>query len=652
MISGVRTLISLVACATAATLSLQGQEPPSRSVAEGNQAMFAPLAVTPANDVRTGSGAPGPDYWQQRADYDIQVSLDPGTHRIAGREQITYTNNSPDDLHFLWLQLDQNLFAPNSRGAVMNVFGQRGGGGVPFEGGYAFDQVAIVQDGQRANPHYLVTDTRMRIDLERPLSARGGTVQIEIGWSFVVPPQGGRMGRLETKDGWLYTIAQWNPRMAVYDDVSGWNTMPYLGSGEFYLEYGTFDVALTVPRDFIVVATGELQNPRDVLTRAQQQRLDQARRSSERVYVVAPDEVGSPATRPSGQGPLTWRFHADKVRDFSWAASRSFIWDAASWDNVLIMSAYPKEGLGTEQNPGWERSTEYSLHTIKYYSTEWFRYPYPVAINVAGPVGGMEYPMIVFCSVRARGQGLFGVTDHELGHNWFPMIVGSDERRYAWMDEGFNTFINHYSNLAFYGEEASRAGRTNADGIARAMKSPNATLPIMTYPDHMGQSLGFLGYAKPGAGLVVLRDVVLGRDRFDPAFRQYIADWAFKHPEPADFFRAIENGAGEDLSWFWRGWFYSTEVLDQAVDSVASNDQGSRIKLANKGGLVMPVEVEATFTDGSKERFSLPVEIWIGGDAYTLSVPGPRTVQCATVDPDAQLPDVDRSNNGCGFATP
>jgi len=648
MSPAVRTLVALLVCAVAIPRATQGQTP-SPSVPATNQPMFAPLELTPANDARTAAGTPGPAYWQQRADYGIQVSLDPQNHRITGQEQITYTNNSPDELSYIWLQLDQNLFAPGSRGFAMNVFGMARG--FTFQGGYTIDEVAIVEGGKRVEPRYVITDTRMRIDLTQPLRARGGVVRIELRWSFLVPLEGGRMGRLETGDGWLYTIAQWYPRMAVYDDLNGWNTMPYLGSGEFYLEYGTFDVAITAPREFLVLATGELQNSRDVLTREQQQRLERARRSPDRVYVVAPDEVGSPASRPSGQGPLTWQFHAENVRDFSWAASRSFIWDAAGWENVLIMSAYPKEGLGTEQNPGWERSTEYSVHTIKYYSKEWFRYPYPVAINVAGPVGGMEYPMIVFCSVRARGQGLFGVTDHELGHSWFPMIVGSDERRHAWMDEGFNTFINDYSNREFYGEDASRAGRTNPDAIARGMQAPNADLPIMTYPDHMqGRSLGFLAYAKPGAGLILLRDVILGRDRFDPAFRKYIADWAFKHPAPADFFRAIENGAGEDLNWFWRGWFYTTDVLDQAIDSILGGEGGSRIRLANRGGLVMPVQVEATFADSTTERFSLPVEVWIGGDTYTLTVPGNRTVVCATVDPDARLPDVDRSNNGCGFA--
>ncbi len=647
MICRVRVLVSFVSCAFLLVSSLWSQTGPP-SVQESNQPMFAPLALAPANDLRTGAGIPGRAYWQQQADYDIQVSLDPAAHRVTGQETITYTNNSPDELDFLWVQLDQNLYAPNSRASVLNVFGGRG---LQLEGGYTLERVEIVKDGQRITPRYLVTDTRMKIDLDRPLAAQGGVLSVEIDWSFVVPERGGRMGRLETGDGWLYTIAQWNPRMAVYDDVDGWNTMPYLGSGEFYLEYGSFDVAITVPRAFIVVATGELQNPGDVLTRAQRQRLTRARQSAERVYVVSPEEVGSSATRPSGRGPLTWRYHADNVRDFSWASSPSFIWDAAAWEDVLVMSAYPKEGLGDEANPGWERSTEYSLHTIEYYSTEWFRYPYPVAINVAGPVGGMEYPMIVFCSVRARGQGLFGVTDHELGHNWFPMIVGNDERRYAWMDEGFNTFINHYSNLAFYGDETSRGSRTNPAGIARGMQAPNADLPIMTYPDHMqGRSLGFLAYAKPGAGLVLLRDVILGPERFDPAFRKYVADWAFKHPTPADFFRSIEDGVGEDLSWFWRGWFYSTDVLDQAVDSVVADSAGSRVFLSNQAGLVMPADVEVTFTDGTTERHTLPVEVWVGQDFYTLTVPGERLVQCATVDPGARLPDVDRSNNGCGFA--
>ncbi len=299
----------------------------------------------------------------------------------------------------------------------------------------------------------------------------------------MIPEYGAdRMGRMEGEDGWVYELAQWYPRVYVYDEVEGWNPMPYLGQGEFYLEYGSFDVEITAPRDFIVVGSGELLNPADTWPAEQRRRLERASTSAETVAIVSADEVGEDAVRPDGSGPVTWRFRIANARDFAWAASRAFILDAASWDGTLLMSAYPKEGLGDDANPGWEMSTQYLCHTIRHYSEEWFRYPYPVAVNVAGVVGGMEYPGIVFCGVGARGQGLFGVTDHEFGHIWFPMIVGNDERRHAWMDEGFNTFINHYSNLEYYGLESSRASRTSGPYIAGQMAAPFADQPIMTHP--------------------------------------------------------------------------------------------------------------------------------------------------------------------------
>ena len=605
---------------------------------------FAPLDLPAPNTYRTASGEPGPDYWQQRVDYRIRAVLDTTTHRITGSETITYTNNAPVALQELWLQLDQNLFAAGSLGDALIEPGSRWRGA--FEGGgFQITRVEVVQDGRRYAPHYLIDDTRMRIDLNAPLPARGGQLQLEIDFSFIVPEYGAdRMGRLRVAQGTVYEIAQWYPRLYVFDDVNGWNVAPYLGQGEFYLEYGNFDVEITVPRNFIVVATGELLNPDEVLTETQQARLAQARRSAETVHIIRPEEVGRPETRPAGEGPLTWRFHAENVRDFAWAASQAFIWDAASWQDVLVMSVYPKEGLGTPEQPGWEASTRYVRHSIAHYSEMWYPYPYPVAINVAGIVGGMEYPMIVFCSVRARGQGLFGVTDHEFGHTWFPMIVGSDERRYAWQDEGFNTFINYYSNLAFYGEKAARTQRLQPDYIVRRMQDSLVHQPIMTYPDQIRpQALGFVAYRKPGFGLRLLREYVLGPERFDRAFRTYIRRWAFKHPQPADFFRTIENVAGEDLDWFWRGWFYSTDLLDQAIDSVRVAEGQTRLYLHNRQGLVFPVVVEATYADGRKARYRFPVELWATGARQTVEIPGEATQ--VELDPDHLLPDVDRTNN-------
>jgi hypothetical protein len=617
------------------------------SLPETNQALFAPLALPTPDGVRDASGRPGPDYWQQRADYSIQVSLDPETHSITGSEVITYTNHSSDALDFVWVQLDGNLFRPGSRGSIMNASSHFFGS---TSGGVELTRVAVVRGDEAAGATYVVDDTRMRIDLPEPLPARGGTVQLAIDWSWPIPTSPMRTGRLETDDGWIYEVAQWYPRMAVYDDVSGWNPLPYLGLGEFYLEYGDFDVEITVPHDYIVAATGELQNADEVLTAEQRARLDEARGSAETVMVIAPDEVGAPDTRPEGDGPITWRYHAERVRDFAWAASRAFVWDAAGWEDVLIMSVYPREAIGPDEDgdPGWEMSTEFARHTISYYSQQWFRYPYPVAINVGGIVGGMEYPMIVFCSSQARGRSLFGVTDHEFGHSWFPMIVGSDERRYPWMDEGFNTFINHYSVLAYYGDggEASRSGRTGPESVIRMMQGPISDQPIMTFADVLRpMGLGFMGYSKPGYGLVILREVVLGPERFDEAFRAYVERWAFRHPQPADFFRTMEDISGEDLDWFWRGWFYSTELLDQAVDEVTVEEGLTSVHLSNRQGLVMPTTLDIVFADGTSQRRKLPVEMWIASDTYALPLGETPAVASVTLDPEGILPDVDRSND-------
>lgn len=636
---------ALAALLLALAASGAGAQTPTTSLPPTNQEVFAPLPLPAPSTIRTASGKPGPDYWQQRADYRIKVTLEPDAHRIRGSEVITYTNNSPDALTELWIQLEQNLFRPGSRGALVNSGGRWRGA---FEGGgIELTRVEVVQRGKTRQPRYSVDDTRMRIDLEEPVPPRGGKIDIRIDWTFIVPEYGAdRLGRFKSVDGWVYELAQWYPRMYVYDDVDGWNPLPYIGQGEFYLEYGDFDVEITVPREFIVVATGELQNPEQVLTAEQRQRLARARRSAETIHVIHPDEVGKPGTRPAGSGPLTWRFRAVNVRDFAWAASPAFIWDAAGWDGILLMSAYPREGLGTADRPGWEKSTEYVRHSIAHYSQTWHRYPYPVAINVAGVVAGMEYPMIVFCSVNARDQALFGVTDHEFGHTWFPMLVGSDERRYAWMDEGFNTFLNHYSNLAYYGENAQRVRATSPDYIVDQMLQPTHDQPITTFPDRLRrEGLGFLAYRKPGFGLILLREVVLGEERFDVAFEEYIRRWANKHPQPADFFRTIEEVSGEDLSWFWRGWFYSTDLLDQAVDSVTTRDGKAFVHLSNREGLVMPVILEVEYADRTRERHRLPVEIWLHADTYAYELPAGREVVRVTVDPDRKLPDVRREND-------
>jgi hypothetical protein len=647
-----RTLASLVFAAALLAAGASAQD------AAHNLDAFAPLDLPTATDVRSSQGVPGEDYWQQRADYALDASLDPEAKRLAGTVTITYTNNSPDDLPYLWLHLEQNLFRPGSRGATMQPADSRWRGSFP---GGGLDLVSVEMqraDDSFAPAEHLVAGTRLKVTPQQPVAAEGGVVRLRIGYAFTIPQYGAdRMGWLDVERGTVFELAQWFPRMAVYDDVHGWNALPYLGQGEFYLDYGDYDLALTVPRDFIVVATGALLNPGDVLTGEQMRRMEAARQSEETVHIIAPEEVGASGTRPAGSGPLTWRYRATDVRDVAWAASEAFIWDAADASSegteVLAQSVYPHEGIGTEDNPGWERSTEYVQHSIRYYSDKWLPYPYPVAINVAGVVGGMEYPMVAFCSVRARGEALFGVTDHELGHIWYPMIVGSDERRYAWMDEGFNTFINYYSTLDFYGGATSRTQRLSGDQIAEWMQADYADQPIATYPDRIRRAgLGFLAYRKPAAGLRILREVILGEERFDQAFRAYTEAWAYKHPQPADFFRAMENAAGEDLDWFWRGWFYSTDTFDQAIAEVANDEGALVVTVENRGELILPATLAVERRGGLTERVTIPAEAWATGDTFSLRLEDAATIASLHLDPDGVLPDVDRTNDRFAYETP
>ena len=624
-------------------LAAVGQNPSDH--ARHNRAVFAPLDLPAASTLRTASGRPGPSYWQQQADYTIEVSLDPNTHRVSGTVTIAYTNNSPEPLSHLWLQLDQNLFRTDSRGAALQGGHSRWSGA--FEaGGYEISNVALIRHGDHSEPEYLIDDTRMRVSLDPPLPTGGSRLDLSIDFGFTVPEYGAdRMGRLPIERGMVYELAQWFPRMYVFDDTNGWNTQPYLGQGEFYLNYGSYRVEITLPSDFVVVATGTLMNEEEVFTGEQRRRLREARTSDETVAIIQPREAGRNSSRPN-QKSLTWIYEAENVRDFAWAASQAFILDASSWEDVLIMSAYPHEGLGDAANPGWERSTEYVRHAVAHYSDTWSRYPYPVAINVAGIVGGMEYPMIVFCDVNDRGQDLFGVTDHEIAHTWFPMMVGSDERRHAWMDEGFTTFINYYSNLTFYGRQAERLGRYTPQRTAGRMQEPIADQPIFTNPDQIRQEgLGFLAYRKPAIGLLLLREFVLGPERFYPAFKAYIDRWAFRHPQPSDFFRTIEDVAGEDLDWFWRGWFMGTGTLDQALVSLQAATPGHHVAVEQAGPLIMPVDLEIAYANGTSERRRLPVELFFKSDRVTLDLPDSPAIRAIVLDPDHVLPDVNRTNN-------
>ena len=606
---------------------------------------------------RSASGKPGHAYWQNSADYTIDVSLNETTKEISGTETITYTNNSPDTLDFLWMQLDQNLFKKDSRGnAIIPLQGSRNGAkGQDIDGGYGINTIKLIyKKGRRSteiNTTYSIVDTRMKVNLPKVLEANGGTVGIKIDFSFTSPDYGSdRMGVLETKNGRIFTLAQWYPRMSVYDDVSGWNTLPYLGAGEFYLEYGTFDVNITAPANHIVVCSGALLNPSEVYTAEQRNRLKKAEASDATVMIRTEAEVEQPNSRPTNTPTLTWKFRIENSRDVAWASSAAFILDAArinlpSGKKSIAMSAYPVESVGQD---GWTRSTEYTKASIEHYSEKWLEYPYPAAINVAGNEGGMEYPGIVFCSYESKTERLWGVTDHEFGHIWFPMIVGSNERLHAWMDEGFNTFINSLSTDAFndgeYKERKSNMHRMSGMFVNDRLE------PIYTSPDNLKESnLGVLAYYKPSMGLVLLREQILGPERFDEAFTAYINRWAYKHPTPDDFFRTMENVAGEDLRWFWRGWFVNSWKLDQAVNEVkyVKNDptQGAIITIENLEKMPMPVVIELKTKSGKVTRKTLPVEIWKRNISWTFKVDTTEELTKVVIDPDFALPDVDSSNN-------
>ncbi|QDH77925.1 M1 family metallopeptidase [Echinicola soli] len=619
----------------------------AQQVEENNQSEFGDFIYRKGNMYRSASGKPGPMYWQNGADYNIDVTLDDEAHTITGSVTIHYTNNSPEALDFVWLYLEQNRFTEDSRGTLTTpIQGNRYNGDV--DGGYQLSNVSA-KVGKRGDvsDRYLVTDTRMQVFFEEPIPAKGGEATISMDFSYKIPVKGmDRMGRLDVEEGTIYALAQWYPRTAVFDDVKGWNTEPYLGAGEFYLEYGDFEYSVTAPSDHIVVGSGKLLNPGDVMTNTMQDRMDKAMKSDSTVYILTPDEVADPATRLKQDGTLTWKFKIENSRDIAFASSQAFIWDAAKIDlpsgkTILAQSVYPKESDGQD---AWSRSTEYSKASIEHYSEKWFEFPYPAATNVAADIGGMEYPGLNFCGYESKGESLWGVTDHEFGHNWFPMIVGSNERLYPWMDEGFNTFINHYSTLEFNNGEYP----ADLDHTRKYVSWFNRETRegIDTYPDVVNTSnLGMTAYMKPGMGLIMLREYILGHERFDNAFKSYIETWAFKHPQPTDFFNHMENVAGENLNWFWQNWFYGNDNIDLSLDGVYPYGGNYVMALSNRGGVPMPVLVEVTFEDGTSERFKLPVEIWQRGDQWNHLYKTDKEVKSIVIDPDKVLPDVNIGND-------
>ncbi len=614
-------------------------------------ALFSPLFYPSGGTIsRAATGEPNVGYWQNKADYQITASLNDISHEISGTVTITYKNNSPHFLPFLWLQLEQNLFNKDSRGQARMPFDSRsryGDSKSSFNGGDKITSVTY-EDGSPAN--YVITDTRMQVRLPKAVKPGGDVIKLKIAFSFTLPEYGAdRCGILKTKNGDIFTVAQWYPKMCVFDDIRGWNTDPYLGPSEFYLEYGDFDVAITAPASHIVVCSGELQNPAEVLTTTQATRLEEAKKSDKVVMIRTEKEVTDPASRPAGT-TLTWKYRITNARDAAWASSKSFIWDAArinlpSGKSCLAMSVYPGESNGKK---AWGRATEYTKGSIENYSKRWYEFPYPVATNVASNVGGMEYPGIVFCGNKATDAGLFGVTDHEFGHTWFPMIVGSNERRYGWMDEGFNTFINSLADDDFNKGEYKNPV-TSMEGMAGYMFGEH-TEPIFLTPDAMKEgNIGIALYFKPGYGLELLRNEVLGPDRFDYAFKTYINRWAFKHPTPWDFFRTMENAGGEDLAWFWKSWFLENYRLDQSIISVKYDKDaaanGAVVTIANLEEMAMPVNISYETKSGVKGTIKLPVEVWNNTAVWKLKLPTTEELKTVEIDAAKVFPDINFANN-------
>ncbi len=549
------------------------------------QKKFAQLGETlpTPNEFRNAAGAPGHNYYQQKADYKIEVEINDSNQKLTGKETITYTNNSPDNLEYLWIQLDQNVRAMNSDTKLISVEKMEDFTSVDalkrkyfyYDGGFKVEEVTSTSGKELK---YYINKTMLRIDLEKPLTS-GSSISFNIKWWYNINNRmkvGGRGGyeHFEEEDNYLYTIAQWFPRMCVYNDVEGWQNKQFLGRGEFALPFGDYEVSITVPSDHIVGATGELQNASSVLTTEQRNRLKKASSSDTPVLIVTQEEAEE-NEKTKEKGRKTWTFKAKNVRDFAFASSRKFMWDAQNQEvggkDVLCMSYYPKEG-----NPLWERySTKLVAHTVKTYSKYTIDYPYPVAISVHSKWIGMEYPMICFNGGRPEADGtysertkygMWGVIIHEVGHNFFPMIINSDERQWTWMDEGLNTFVQYLTEQEWERGYPSRRGPAYL--IADYMRGDKDYIsPIMTNSESIWQ-FGNNAYGKPATALNILRETVMGRELFDHAFKTYCERWKFKHPTPADFFRTMEDASAVDLDWFWRSWFYTTDHVDISVDNV------------------------------------------------------------------------------------
>ena len=631
---------------------------PVKALTVADTSIFAPLGLPPGNEYRSGSGAPGARYWQNRADYDLEATLDTTAKSVKGELVLRYTNNSPDTLHFIWLQTEQNAFRANSLNSFIfpqeSRFGARG-----FEGGNIFDRLTQLRRTKAGTERVALksrsNETVTKVDLAEPL-APGKTATLDIAWHFLVPEHGAdRMGR----DGPLYEIAQWYPRLAVYDDIRGWNTEPYLGQGEFYLEYGNFTMAITVPAGYIVAGTGALQNAHEVLTATQIARLAQAAKpapngangSATTVHIITQAELESGAARPTKSGTRTWKFAAKNVRDAVWAASPDYLWDASSWKGIMAFAYYRPTAIDP-----WSDAADQARMSIMEYSDRWFPYPWPQISAVEGPISGMEYPMVAMEAHSHDKYDLYNVVTHEIGHMWFPMIVGSNERMHMWQDEGFNTFINTFSEGRRYPENGDQMKRAAAERAqVEAYMTRALDQPVEINPDRIDpRLLGENAYVKPSVGLQLLRQEILGPETFDDAFRTYARRWAFKHPTPTDFFRTMEDVSGRRLDWFWRQWFLENARFDQGIDSVITKQNADTQVVAvlygNHQRGVLPIRARFTFTDGTTQDYDYPAEVWSTNTVHYVrqyEFTGKKLAKIE-LDPDHRLLDIDRRNNAWG----
>ena len=609
------------------------------------------------DNIRSASGKPSSGYWQNEADYTVKASFNVESKQLAGDVTIDYTNNSPDELDALWLQMDQNTENPEARGNKLqnpNIQPDK-------TKGFSIHKLRLLRNGKWQEVPFIVDGTRMQIRLQNNVKPKE-KIQLAIDYSYTLQPEsgGGRSGYMDAADGKIFEFSYWYPRMCVYDDYYGWNTLPFIGGGEMYLDYGTIDYQVTVPANQVVVGAGALMNEKEILNNTTIQRLEKARNSDKTVFIRTADELKTPVTK-SNSGTVTWHFRMENTRDVAWAMSTGYVWDAAKINlpngkTALAQSVYPV--VSTQNGSAWARSTEMLKASVEDFSTKWFEYPYPVATCVAGPVGGMEFPGLAFNYWNVKPYAMFLLASHEIGHTWFPMIVGSDERRHPFMDEGFNTFIDIYAHDDYNeGEFAPKrdgeyapGGGNPADEIVKVIEDTKAGPTLMTPADDQSyKSVHPLAYFKSAFGLVLLREVVLGHDKFDYAFRQYTKDWAYKHPKPEDFFRSMDNGSGEDLTWFWNGWFYHNWQLDQAVTKMeyteSKETNGATITVTNKQQMVMPILVRVEESNGKTHAFSVPVEIWKFGKDASFHVNTTSKITYIVLDADHQLPDMDRSNN-------